>query len=119
MQRSMLRVLIGVGFICLALTIIKPENLLLRSFVLGLALGLLNYRILGRSVRKAVVDGEGGARKNAVIAFAARYVLIALGLCVVAGDGTWAITTYTAGVLLPYAAIVLTGILLPRARERS
>ena len=114
----MLRICLAIGFVSLPFAILLREYPPVKSFVLGLAIGLLNFEILRKSVQKAAMGGESSAARNAVKIFFIRYGIIALALIIIIQYGVGSIVAFAVGLLLPSAATALGGVAL-RRRAKS
>ncbi len=119
LQRKTLRILLAVGFVSLVFAIILREVTFVRCFVLGLALGLLNFKILGRSVEVATARGVGKASRGAVKYFLIRFLLVAFGLVLVVGFGAASIAAFLVGFFLPHIVLACTLVRSGRSKQGS
>ena len=119
MRRRVIRIILYLAFLLLPFAVIFRDVPSIRSLVLGLAVALLNFHLLGRSVESAVSGSARAATRKAVKYFLVRYVIIGLGLCIVVRLGAGAIIAFVAGLLLPQAVMVLGGLSAGRSTNGS
>ena len=119
LQRKVLKILLTVGFVSLVFAVILRDVAFVRCFVLGLALGLLNFKILGRSVQVATACGVGKASRGAIKYFLIRFLLVAFGLVLVVRFGVASIAAFLVGFFLPHIVLVCTLMKSDRSKQVS
>jgi hypothetical protein len=111
LQRRVLQILLSIGFIAIGFVLFFGDVYYVRSFVLGLALGLLSFKILSRNVGNIARSGKTNVAAYAVRIFFIRYLLAGAGLLLVAKGGIYSILSYMVAFFLPHIIIAIACVM--------